>query len=154
MNVLTISELIIAAARERGLRHFFGIPGGGSPLDMLDAGRRFGVDFVNINHESSAAIAAAYYGLMKETAGLVLSVKGVGFGNLVGGIANAYFERAPLLAICECSPASVQQREMIQHCDHAAMAAVITKYRATLDAEKAPAMIGEAAFLANDGRPG
>src|SRR3990172_6628535 len=98
---LSLAELIISEARERGLRHFFGIPGGGSPLDMLDAGRRFGVDFVNINHESSAAIAAAYYGLMKNTAGLVLAIKGVGISNLVGGIADAYFERLPLVAVCE-----------------------------------------------------
>src|ERR1051325_7286014 len=154
MNALTISEAIIADARDRGLRHFFGIPGGGAPLDMLDAGRRFGVDFVNVNHESSAAIAAAYYGLLKQTAGLVLSVKGVGVGNLVGGITNAYFERAPLLAVCECSPTSVRQREMVQHCDQAAMVAGITKYHSTLDPQKASAMIAEATFLAIDGRPG
>ena len=80
---MKLAELIIAEAHDRGLRHFFGLPGGGSPLDMMEAGRRFGVDFVSTAHESTAGIAAAYYGLMRETAGLALAVKGVGAANLV-----------------------------------------------------------------------
>ena len=82
---MKITELIISQARERGLRHFFGLPGGGAPLDLMEWGRTLGVDFVSVAHESSAAITAAYYGLMKETAGLALAIKGVGAGNLAGG---------------------------------------------------------------------
>ena len=69
-TLMTVAELIIADARQRGLRHFFGLPGGGFPLDMMEAGRRLGVDFVPASHESSAAIMAAYYGVIKQTAGL------------------------------------------------------------------------------------
>lgn len=79
---MKLAEFIITEARERGLRHFFGLPGGGSPLDMMEVGSQLDVSFVSVAHESSAAIMAAYYGLMKNTAGLALSVKGIGAGNL------------------------------------------------------------------------
>ena len=81
--------------KDMGNNHFFGIPGSGVPLDLMDNGRDLGVDFINVAHESSAAIAAGTYGLLKNSAGLALAVKGVGAANLVGGIANAYFERLP-----------------------------------------------------------
>ena len=54
---------------------------------------------------------AAYYGLMKNTAGLALSVKGIGAGNLAGGAANAYFERMPVVCLCESSPMHVTCRK-------------------------------------------
>ena len=76
------AEAVMATAREHGLEHFFGIPGGGSPLELIDAGRQAGVQFVNVSHESSAAIAAAHYGQLRGTAGLAMSIRGVGASNL------------------------------------------------------------------------
>jgi len=105
----SISHRIMAEAREQGLRHFFGLPGGGVPLEMIDAGHRAGIDFVSVAHESSAAIMAGYYGLMKGTAGLALAIRGVGAGNLAGGIVNAFFERLPLIAVCEVNPGFLGQ---------------------------------------------
>ncbi len=151
---MKLAELIITEARERGLKHFFGLPGGGSPLDMMEAGRQLDVSFVSVAHESSAAIMAAYYGLMKNTAGLALSVKGIGAGNLAGGAANAYFERAPVVCLCESSPMHVVQTEMVQHCDHAQLFGAAVKYQNTLTAAEAAASVQEAVFQATDGRPG
>ena len=151
---MKLAELIITEARERDLRHFFGLPGGGSPLDMMEAGRQLDVSFVSVAHESSAAIMAAYYGLMKNTAGLALSVKGIGAGNLAGGAANAYFERMPVVCLCESSPMHVTQKEMVQHCDHAQLFGAAVKYQDTLTAAEATASVQEAVFQATDGRPG
>ena len=151
---MKLAELIITEARGRGLKHFFGLPGGGSPLDMMEAGRQLDVSFVSVAHESSAAIMAAYYGLMKNTAGLALSVKGIGAGNLAGGAANAYFERAPVVCLCESSPMHVVQKEMVQHCDHAQLFGAAVKYQDTLTAAEAATSVQEAVFQATDGRPG
>ncbi|RKU13062.1 hypothetical protein C6502_04795 [Candidatus Poribacteria bacterium] len=151
---MKLAELIITEARERGLRHFFGLPGGGSPLDMMEAGRELDVSFVSVAHESSAAIMAAYYGLMKDTAGLALSVKGIGAGNLAGGAANAYFERMPVVCLCESSPMPVTQKEMVQHCDQAQLFGATVKYQDTLTASEAAVSVQEAVFQATDGRPG
>ena len=151
---MKLAELIITEARGRGLKHFFGLPGGGSPLDMMEAGRQLDVSFVSVAHESSAAIMAAYYGLMQNTAGLALSVKGIGAGNLAGGAANAYFERMPVVCLCESSPRHVTQKEMVQHCDHAQLFGAAVKYHDTLTAAGAAASVQEAVFQATDGRPG
>ena len=151
---MTIAELIMEDARARNLRHFFGIPGGGSPLDLMEAGRRLGVDFVSVNHESSAAIMAAYYGLMKDTAGLALTIRGVGAANLVGGAANIHFERAPMVAVCETCPPSIAGYEMVQHCDQLSLFSGIERYRQTLSTENAPLAVQEASYYATEGRPG
>ena len=151
---MKLAELVIAEARERGLRHFFGLPGGGSPLDLMEAGQRYGVDFVSTAHESTAGVAAAYYGRMKETAGLALAVKGVGAANLAGGASNAYFERVPVVCLCETSPTTVTQRDMVQHCDHADLFGAVTKFQATLSPAEAPDQIERAVRSATEGRPG
>src|SRR5436305_4672080 len=108
---MNIAELIMTEARSRGLKHFFGIPGGGSPLDLIEAGRQQHVQFVSVAHESTAAIVAGAYGWLKNTAGLALAVKGVGAGNLAGGAVNAYFERLPVVCLCESSPNAFTQKE-------------------------------------------
>jgi acetolactate synthase-1/2/3 large subunit len=151
---MTLAELIVTEARERGLHHIFGLPGGGSPLDMMEAGRQLGIDFVSVAHESSAAIMAAYYGLMKDTAGLALAVKGVGAGNLAAGAANAYFERVPVVCLCESAPTQVTQPELVQTCDHAGLFGSVTKYQATLNAQEGNTAVQQAVFHATDGRPG
>ena len=151
---MKITELIISQARERGLRHFFGLPGGGAPLDLMEWGRTLGVDFVSVAHESSAAITAAYYGLMKDTAGLALAIKGVGAGNLAGGAVNAHFERLPVVCCCESAPTHVRQQHLVALCPHDQLFQGVTKYHATLTVEQAGQMIDEAFFQATDGRPG
>ena len=151
---MQLSELIIREARERGLQHFFGIPGGGIPLELMDWGRSLGVHFVPVAHESSAAIMAAYYGLLKNTAGLALAVKGVGAGNLVGGAVNAYFERVPLVCCCESGSAETRHLELVSQCAQQGLFSAVVKYQATLESKTACGTLQEAFFQANDGRPG
>ena len=75
---MTIPEALIEAAWRRGARHCFGVPGSGALMDLIDAGRRRGVEFVSTANEASAAIAAAYYGHLRGCAGLALAIKGPG----------------------------------------------------------------------------
>ena len=149
--MMTVAELIIADAHGRGLRHFFGLPGGDFPLDMMDAGRKYGVDFVPVSHESSAALMAAYYGALKQTAGLALSVRGVGAGNLLGGVINAHFERVPVVAVCETVPASMAAHPSVQYCDQFSCYKEICKYAATVSNEEAAAQIQAAVYHYNGG---
>ena len=151
---MKLAELIVAEARERGVRHFFGIPGGGSPLDMMEAGRQMGVDFVTVAHESSAPIAAGVYGSLKNTAGLALAVKGVGVGNLVGGAANMYFERRPVVCVCETSPTNLRQKDLVQHTDHSGLLGAVVKNQTVLGAGDQSVAIQDAVFHATEGRPG
>jgi acetolactate synthase-1/2/3 large subunit len=150
---LKAAEAVMAIAREKGLQHFFGIPGGGSPLELIEAGRVAGVESVNVSHESSAAIAAACYGVVKNTAGLAMSIRGVGAANLAGGVANVFFERLPLVGICEAPPVSSQAVESVQQCDQPQLFAGISRFQATLSKEHAEEMIRDAFAKAVAGRP-
>ena len=147
------AEAVMAVAREKGLEHFFGIPGGGSPLELIEAGRQAGVEFVNVSHESSAAIAAACYGVVRNTAGLAMSIRGVGAANLAGGVANVFFERLPLVGICEAPPVSSQPVESVQQCDQPQLFAGVTRFQATLNKEHAQEMIRDAFAKAVTDRP-
>ena len=140
-------------AARRGLKHVFGIPGSGFPMDAMEAGRKAGVDFVHMAHESSVAIAAAYYGAALDTAGLAIGVKGVGAGNMVGGIANAHFERMPLVCVFEAGPTD-SDTDMVQVTDHSAMFDSVAKSFGSLDRSTANDMLRDAVANALDGRRG
>ena len=56
---MKFADLLMRDAAQRGVKHVFGLPGSGFPMDAMEAGRKAGVEFVHVAHESSAAIAAA-----------------------------------------------------------------------------------------------
>ena len=151
---MKLSERIISEAKERGLQHFFGLPSGGALLDLIEAGRRAGVEFISVAHESSAPIIAAYYGMMKGTAGLAVAIKGVGAGNLAGGAVNAYFERIPVVCLCESSSPNETQGDMVQKCNHTGLFNSVAKSISTLTSDNGLAELKNAVFHATDGRPG
>jgi len=151
---MTIPEALIEAAWKRGARHCFGVPGSGALMDLIDAGRRRGVEFVSTANEASAAIAAAYYGHLRGCAGLALAIKGPGAGNLVGGAVNAYFERKPVVCITEALPEAFLPAEMGQRIDQPGLFQQAAKQVARLVPAGAGAAIETAFDTAAAGRPG
>ena len=151
---MKISELLMKIAKEHSIDHFFGIPGSGVPLDLMDSGRKIGLDFINVAHESTAAIAAGTYGLLKNTAGLCLAVKGVGAANLTGGVGNAYFERMPVVCVCETTPNYSYDNEMVQHADHYGMMNSVTKNMVTISKSNPGKTIRDAFITSMANRPG
>ena len=132
---MKLAKYIIADCASRGLKHFFGIPGSGSPMDIMQAAHDAGLQFIITGHESSAVISAAYYGLFtgdgNGTAGLMVGIKGVGMGNAVGGAINASTERVPVVVICEARSSTVPRSlPLAQHmgCDQAAFFGDVLKY--------------------------
>lgn len=151
---MTIPEALIEAAWRRGARHCFGVPGSGALMDLIDAGRRRGVEFVSTANEASATIAAAYYGHLRGCAGLALAIKGPGAGNLVGGAVNAYFERKPVVCITEALPEAFVPVEMGQRIDQPGLFRTAAKQVARLVPADAGAAIDAAFDCAAAGRPG
>tara|TARA_B100001029_G_scaffold179884_1_gene192064 strand:- start:3907 stop:5505 length:1599 start_codon:yes stop_codon:yes gene_type:complete len=141
-------------AKEMKNDHFFGIPGSGVPLDLMDSGKNIDLHFVNVAHESTAAIAAGTYGLIKDSAGLCLGVKGVGAANLAGGVANAYFERMPVVCVCETTPNYSYENEMVQHADHQGLMKSVTKSMLTLTKDNPANLIRNAFYDSIEGLPG
>jgi len=150
---MKFADLLMQDAARRGIKHIFGLPGSGFPMDAMEAGRKAGVEFVHVAHESSAAIAAAYYGAGLGTAGLAIGVKGVGAGNMLGGVANAFFERMPVVCAFEAGPTD-SDIDLVQVTDHSAMFGGITKSFSTLKRSTANDTLREAVATAIDGRRG
>lgn len=150
---MKFADLLMQDAARRGIKHVFGLPGSGFPMDAMEAGRKAGVEFVHVAHESSAAIAAAYYGAGLGTAGLAIGVKGVGAGNMLGGVANAFFERMPVVCAFEAGPTN-SDINLVQVTDHSAMFGGITKSFSTLERSTANDTLRDAVATATDGRRG
>ncbi len=117
----------------------FGIPGGGSSLDLIDAAGELGIDFVLTRTEAAAAIMAAVTGELTGTPGVVLAGVGPGAASAVNGIAYAHLERAPLILFTD-GPASSRHQAFDQN----ALFAPITKTQGRLRPEHGSAGIEQA----------
>ena len=88
------AEQLIAAGVER----VYGLPGGEN-VEILDAIRRRGIDFLLVKNESSACFMAATDARLSGTIGVALTTLGPGAANAYAGLAHAYLDRAPVLLI-------------------------------------------------------
>ena len=85
--------------KQRGIQRIFGVPGGGSSLDLIEAAAEQDIDFVLCRTETGAAIMAAVTGELTGISGIVLTGIGPGAASAVNGITYASLERAPLLSL-------------------------------------------------------
>ena len=97
-QVRTVADVIGEELAQAGVTRVFGLPGG-EVLHLMDAFRRQGIEFALFRHEAHAGIAAAVFGKLSGTVGVVLTTLGPGASNLLLPIANSYLDREPLLAI-------------------------------------------------------
>ena len=94
----TVVDVVSEELARAGVTHVFGLPGG-EILQLMDALRRRGIQFALFRHEAHAGVAAAVFGKLTGTVGVVLTTLGPGASNLLLPIANSYLDREPLLAI-------------------------------------------------------
>ncbi len=110
----------------------FGVPGGGSSLDVIEAGAALGIEFVLTRTESAATMMAAATAELTGTLGVALTTKGPGTANGVNGVAYASLDRAPMLFLTDGFSAAEQSYVTHQVFDQRAMLAPITKGSADL----------------------
>src|SRR6201982_2954239 len=94
----THAEVMANTLAERGVKFVFGLPGG-EIVAFIDACRRAGLRFLLTGHEASAAWMAQVVGQITGVPGVCASTLGPGATNLVTGVANAWLDRAPMLAV-------------------------------------------------------
>ena len=97
----TLAQGLATACRERGVRRAFGVPGGASSLDVIDALAAEGIDFVLTHGETAATLMAAVTAELGGAPGVVLTGVGPGAASAVNGIAYAALERAPVLLVTD-----------------------------------------------------
>lgn len=148
------AQLVIEALRRQGVHTLFGYPGGAiMPLyDLLPAS---GLRHILTRHEQAAALAADAFGRVSGQPGVCLATSGPGATNLLTGIANAFLDSAPLVAITGQVPSAVMGSDAFQEVDIFGMSLPVVKHSYILrDAAQIPAVIDEAFHLARSGRPG
>ena len=130
--MLSVADLIVSQLREAGTGFLFGVPGGGSNLDLIEAGRRAGLPFVLTSMETAGAIAALAQAEILGRPGACLTTLGPGVSSAVSGIACALLERAPLLVFADSQPEPAEGVFEHQRLDHEALLAPVTKWSAVL----------------------
>jgi len=140
---LNAADAIIRHLREAGVRTIFGVPGGGSSLDLVDAATRAGIRFVLTATETAGAIAAIAQSEITGRPGVCLAGLGPGAASVVNGVACASLDRAPLIVITDAHPASADGCTH-QRIDQRALLAPITKWSATFAVGSIDAIMIEA----------
>lgn len=127
----TLADSIAATLSDAGVKRIFGIPGGGSSLDIIDAASRANIEFVVCRTETAAALMAAVTGELTGVPGVVLTGIGPGAASVVNGVAYASLERAPIVVLTDSHHDGVD-RPPHQIFDQQAMFAPISKAQTRL----------------------
>jgi acetolactate synthase-1/2/3 large subunit len=98
---VTATEAIAERLAEAGVRRAFGVPGGGSNLDLIEALGAAGIEFVLTRTELGAAFMACAGAELTGVPGVVLVGNGPGLTSVVNGVAHAHLDRVPLLVISD-----------------------------------------------------
>jgi acetolactate synthase-1/2/3 large subunit len=140
----TLADTIVGTLRHAGVGFIFGMPGGGSNLDLIAAAGRAGIPFVLAATETGAALAAIAQAEVSGGPGVCLTTLGPGVTSVVNGVACAWLDRAPLLVLTDNQPASTGGLFAHQRLDHRALLASVTKWSATISPENAVALLHRA----------
>ena len=133
------SDLFVECLQAEGVRHVFGIPGE-ETLDLNESLERSSIEFVPVRHEQGGAYMADMYGRLTRTAGVCLGTLGPGATNLVTGVADAFLDHAPLVALTGQGDLERMHKESHQHIDVVSMFKPVTKWNVRLNS---PGMIPE-----------
>ena len=153
-KIKNTAEVLVESLLAEGVDTIFGIPGE-ETLDLMFAIRDSGIRFITTRHEQGAAFMADVYGRLTGRAGVCLSTLGPGATNLVTGVADAFLDGAPLVAITGQVSTDRMQLTSHQYLDLAAMFAPITKRTKQVIRPDTVSEIVRLAFkYAENGKPG
>ena len=139
----SVARIIGRRLYEAGVRYVMGHPGG-EIVDLIEGFREEHLDFVLTRHETSAAFMADAMGALTGTPGVCLGTLGPGATNLVTGVAQAYLDRSPVIALSGQLPADRYETVTHQRLDLGAIFAPITKFHARVTAANADDVIARA----------
>ena len=117
----TVGDAFAEALQRGGVPCVFGIPGGGSAIDLIEACRKVDIPFVLVQHETTAAMSAIVAGELTGACGVCMSIMGPGAANLVGGASFGLWERHAVLSLTESYPTAQAPRMSLQLMDHSQM---------------------------------
>ncbi len=148
------AELLVRCLENEGVRFVFGLPGE-ETLELTDALLDSRIRFIETRHEQGASFMADVYGRLSGKAGVCLATLGPGATNLLTGVADAYLDRAPLVAITGQASLNRRHKESHQSIDVMSMFKPVTKWNTSIPkAEVIPEAVRKAFKIAQTEKPG
>ena len=139
----TCAEVLAQTLKDGGITRMYGLPGG-EILDFVEAARKVGIEFLLTRHEATASLMADATGQMQRRPGVCVSTLGPGAVNMTLGVANAFLDRAPMIAITAATAAAAQPYATHQNLDLNAVYRPFTKMSITLNGEDTAAKVRQA----------
>jgi acetolactate synthase-1/2/3 large subunit len=152
---LTGAQALIESLKKEGVKHIFGYPGG-TVLPIYDVlYNEKNIQHILTRHEQGAAHAADGYARTTGKVGVCIATSGPGATNLTTGIATAFMDSIPIIAITGQVGTPLLGRDSFQEADVTGITQPITKHNYLVkQAEDIPRVIKEAFHIASTGRPG
>ena len=154
MTRMNGAEALMRSLEKEGVGFVFGLPGGAN-LPIYDALVDAKIRHILVRHEQSAAHMADGYARIKRRAGVCFATSGPGATNLITGIATAYADSSPMVAVTGQVPLEMIGKDAFQETDIIGIANPCTKY--TFQPRKAveiPETVKKGFYIAESGRPG
>ena len=149
----TIAQFLAQELLAAGVKTVFGLPGGEN-VEVLDAIREVGIDFILVKNESSACFMADAAARLTGKPGVALTTLGPGATNAYVGLAHAYLERSPVLLVTAQTDPRLIGTHTHQALDLQACFRPITKLTAEIDEYTPVSTIRHALHTLQSGRPG
>jgi acetolactate synthase-1/2/3 large subunit len=148
------AEAVIESLRREGVDLVFGYPGG-AVLTLYDALYKTNFPHILTRHEQGAVHAADGYARATGKVGVCFATSGPGGTNLITGIATAYMDSVPLVAITGQVGVSLIGKDSFQEADMCGITTPITKHNYLVkNVQELPRVLKEAFYIARTGRPG
>jgi acetolactate synthase-1/2/3 large subunit len=148
------AEALVKALEKEGVGVVFGMPGGAN-LPIYDALVDASLRHILVRHEQSAAHMADGYARIKRKAGVCFATSGPGATNLITGIATAYADSSPMIAVTGQVPLAMIGKDAFQETDIIGVANPCTKYAfQPRAAAEIPETVKKAFYISESGRPG
>ena len=151
--VSTTVEVLADAFRECGTPFIVGHPGG-ETVELMDAARARNMRYILMKQEVAGAMLAATWGEITGSPGVCTSTRGPGAANMVNGVAHAWLDRAPLIALTDQYPRHICETGLRQVLDLQKMYAPIVKWQTMLDARSVRTQVRRALRTAMAPAPG
>lgn len=154
MALISGSQILARALKQHGVDTMFYIMGGpmlSAELACIDEGIRA----IDVRHEQAAVMMAHAYARLSNRVGVCMAASGPGVTNLVTGVANAWADAAPVLAVGGAAPMNGWGTGVFQEMDQVALFRPITKWaERVVDIKRIPDMVATALRQAVSGKPG
>lgn len=148
------ANILVESLRKEGVEVMFGYPGG-AVLPIFDVLYDSPIRFILVRHEQAAAHAADGYARATGKVGVCIATSGPGATNLVTGIATAYMDSVPIVAITGQVKTHLIGNDAFQEADVTGITRPITKHNYLVkDINELTRVVKEAFHIASTGRPG